>query len=80
MAMLNFTVANLALKSIHTDLTSTLATVQWGITGYLIVPTASLPVQPAEIQLRLKTGPVLAVLAGYTDEIAGLTVRRTLSP
>lgn len=43
MAMLDSTVANLALESIRTDLDSTLPVVQWVITGYLVALTVSLP-------------------------------------
>ncbi|MEP1894862.1 MULTISPECIES: DHA2 family efflux MFS transporter permease subunit [Gammaproteobacteria] len=43
MAMLDSTVANLALESIRADLASPLATVQWVVTGYLIALAVSLP-------------------------------------
>jgi len=43
MAMLDSTVANLALESIRTDLASPLAIVQWVVTGYLIALAVSLP-------------------------------------
>jgi EmrB/QacA subfamily drug resistance transporter len=43
MAMLDSTIANLALESIRADLTSTLAAVQWVATGYLVALAVSLP-------------------------------------
>jgi len=43
MAMLDSTVANLALESIRTDLASPLATIQWVVTAYLIALAVSLP-------------------------------------
>jgi MFS family permease len=41
--MLDSTVANLALESIRADLASTLAVVQWVVTGYLVSVAVSLP-------------------------------------
>lgn len=43
MAMLDSTVANLAIESIREDLSSTLAIVQWVATGYLCALVISLP-------------------------------------
>ncbi|MCH2556841.1 MAG: DHA2 family efflux MFS transporter permease subunit [Alcanivorax sp.] len=43
MAMLDSTVANLALDAIRDDLNSPLATIQWVVTGYLIALAVSLP-------------------------------------
>lgn len=43
MAMLDSTVANLAIEAIRTDFGSTLAVVQWISTGYLIALAVSLP-------------------------------------
>lgn len=43
MAMLDSTVANLAIESIREDLSSTLAVVQWIATGYLCALAISLP-------------------------------------
>ena len=43
MAMLDSTVANLALESIRTDFSSTLPTVQWVATAYLCALAVSLP-------------------------------------
>jgi EmrB/QacA subfamily drug resistance transporter len=43
MAMLDSTVTNLAIETIRTDFASTLPTVQWITTGYLIALTVSIP-------------------------------------
>lgn len=43
MAMLDSTVANLALESIRADFSATLPLVQWVVTGYLIALAVSLP-------------------------------------
>ena len=43
MAMLDSTLANLALESIRDDFASTLSIVQWVVTGYLIALAVSLP-------------------------------------
>jgi MFS family permease len=42
-AMLNSTIANLALEHIRTDLAMSLTTIQWAVTGYLIALAVSLP-------------------------------------
>src|SRR5699024_12794952 len=42
-AMLDSTVANLAIESIRNDLHSTLPVIQWVATGYLIALAVSLP-------------------------------------
>ena len=43
MAMLDATVANLALEAIRADLAAKLALVQWVATGYLVALAVSLP-------------------------------------
>ncbi|WP_149196286.1 DHA2 family efflux MFS transporter permease subunit [Luteimonas suaedae] len=45
MAMLDATVANLALESIRRDLDTTLPRIQWVVTGYLVALAVSLPAQ-----------------------------------
>lgn len=43
MAMLDSTIANLALETIRSDLDAPLSSVQWVATGYLIALAVSLP-------------------------------------
>ena len=65
MAMLDATVANLALESIRADLAATLALVQWVATGYLVALAVSLPAA-AWLGSRYGYGRVWAVsLAGF---------------
>lgn len=59
MAMLDATVANLALESIRDDLSSTLPLVQWVATGYLCALAVSLPVA-AWLGVRFGYGRVWA--------------------
>ncbi|ASU83619.1 MFS transporter [Nocardiopsis gilva YIM 90087] len=65
-AMLDSTVANLALESIRSDTGSTLPMVQWVATGYLIALAVSLPVA-GWLGIRFGQGRVWAVsLAVFT--------------
>jgi EmrB/QacA subfamily drug resistance transporter len=65
MAMLDSTVANLALASIRADLGSSLADVQWVATGYLLALAVSLPAA-GWLGVRYGYGRVWAVaLAGF---------------
>jgi EmrB/QacA subfamily drug resistance transporter len=70
MAMLDATVANLALESIRADLAATLALVQWVATGNLVALAVSLPAA-AWLGSRYGYGRVWAVsLAGFVGASA----------
>jgi MFS family permease len=65
MAMLDATVANLALEAIRADLAATLTLVQWVATGYLVALAVSLPAA-AWLGSRYGYGRLWAVsLAGF---------------
>jgi MFS family permease len=64
MAMLDATVANLALEAIRADLAATLALVQWVATEYLIALAVSLP---ATAWLGSRYGYLCALAPGAPD-------------